>query len=184
MTILGVTASSIYKLPTAFESISTATGTGSASSVTLSSIPSTYEHLQVRFYALGSAGATLGLRINGDTTANYVRHFVDSYATGTSASGQISITNIDMTQDLAINTVVPLVGIIDIHNYANTLRNKTVRILIGQNDGGINASGTNGICMMTGMRLSTEAISSLTFFTNGANFTTTSQFALYGIRGA
>jgi len=37
-------------IPTSYESIASATGTGSSNTITLSSIPSTYKHLQLRIF--------------------------------------------------------------------------------------------------------------------------------------
>jgi len=57
--------------PSSFESIATATGSGQTS-VTFSSIPSTYKHLQIRIIARDNSGngggsGALRLRFNGDT---------------------------------------------------------------------------------------------------------------------
>ena len=52
---------------TSYESIATTTvGSGGASSITFSSIPATYAHLQIRGIFKPSAACWLGLRFNSD----------------------------------------------------------------------------------------------------------------------
>ena len=65
---------------TSFESIATVTvGAGGASSITFSSIPQGFQHLQVRLFAKGTSGSDGGtsalVQFNGDTTSgNYYTH--------------------------------------------------------------------------------------------------------------
>ena len=66
-------------VPLSFESIATATGTGSNSTLTFSSIPQTYKHLQIRVMSRGNAATdqdNLLIRFNGDTGSNYNSHYV------------------------------------------------------------------------------------------------------------
>jgi len=64
----------------AFESIATLSGSG-VSTVTFSSIPSTYKHLQVRMFgqAAGGSGGVVRMRFNGDTGTNYTAHYLTGY---------------------------------------------------------------------------------------------------------
>ena len=63
-----------------FESIQTITvGTTSQASVTFSSIPATYTHLQLR---ISNRGGGSTVQLNSDTTSNYKRHYL--YTDGTS----------------------------------------------------------------------------------------------------
>lgn len=91
---LGILASQIsghLASPTSYESIATVTvGAGGSSSISFSSIPSTYKHLQLRGIvrttdtsAAASDGNYIGIRFNGDTGANYVAH--NLYGNGGSA---------------------------------------------------------------------------------------------------
>lgn len=164
-----------------FESIATATGTGSSNSITFSSIPSTYQHLQLRISYLATA-TKLFLQPNGDTnTANFARHslFGDGStvsALGVAASTSPFITNLGADS----STTNPTVVIIDIHDYASTSKNKTIRVFTGIDNNGSGAINVNSILWM-----STTAISSLVIPNqNGTNYTTSSTFALYGIKGA
>ena len=78
--LLGIWASSYkqYNLPKSYDSIATTTvGAGGASSVTFSSIPQTYTHLQLRYFGGNNAnpGGSGFVSFNGDTTdANYYDH--------------------------------------------------------------------------------------------------------------
>ena len=71
-------------------------------------------------------------------------------------------------------------AIIDIHNYVSTTQYKTVR-----NVSGSDANNSFGeIFLSSGLWLSTAAIDSITLKSTGTgNWTTTTQIALYGIKG-
>jgi hypothetical protein len=63
VSILGIIASSKLGVPAgAYESIASATGTGSSATITFSSIPSTYQHLQI-LYLVGILNTSEGFRI-------------------------------------------------------------------------------------------------------------------------
>ena len=65
MPILGVIASQItgHLSTNSFESIQTVTvGSGGQSSISFSSIPSTYKHLQLRCFAAGAGSQRFGIR--------------------------------------------------------------------------------------------------------------------------
>ena len=173
---------------TAFESIASTTGTGSSATVTFSSIPGTYQHLQLRLMltnASNSAGAPI-IRFNSDTGSNYVWHTLNGYNSTVAAAGNTAQTSIypciDDSARAALSTTQPTVAIIDIHDYASTSKFKTVRSF-----GGIetNAAGTSEIDLNSGLWRSTSAITSITITNNGAyNWSSNAQFALYGIKGA
>jgi hypothetical protein len=186
MPILGILASSTPAAAGDFESIATVTvGAGGSSSVTFSSIPSTYTHLQLRFIARQtSASGTQAyyLEVNGDTGNSYTNHFLygngstvtaEGYATGNfNGFGPMYITG---TADSNIYSV----GIIDILDYANTNKNKTIRGLHGHD-----ANGSGNIYLTSTGWLSTSAISSLKFFRTSSTIAQYSQIALYGIKSA
>ena len=82
--------------PSSYESIATATGTGSSATITFSSIPSTYEHLQIRFTGKGTGSAEVdtSIRFNSDTGSNYAWHQVYGYGTSAAASNGTSTNKI------------------------------------------------------------------------------------------
>ena len=190
--ILGIWASqnySRYSLPTSFESIATTTvGSGGSSSITFSSIPSTYTHLQIRCIArddrTGAADSdNIGIRFNSDTGSNYSWHQL--YGTGSSvgAGGSANQTYCFaafFTTVTGSNANVFAAGIIDILDYADTNKYKTTRHL-----GGFDNNGNGASAMSSGSWRNTSAVTSITLIpTNASNFTQNSQFALYGIKGA
>lgn len=183
--ILGIIASSItggLALPNSYESISTVSvGSGGVSSVDFSSIPSTYKHIQIRgiFQTTKNADSQMYTRFNGDTANNYSYHglYGTGSAVGSGGSGLINTGawgNCGPTTASVFTTVV-----MDILDYADTNKYKTVRVLTGYDNNG------SGLIYLSsfGWR-STSAISSMSIFC--ANSGTTQQysrFALYGIKG-
>jgi hypothetical protein len=149
--------------------------------VTFSSIPGTYKHLQVR--GIANNGETSGynnqlLRFNGDTGSNYAVHYVAGNGSSASASGSSSATRINDIIRIPPTSTGHFGGfVIDILDYANTNKYKTVRSL---NGGDSNGSGWVGL--HSGLWMSTTAITSMTFISSSGNFGQYSSFDLYGIK--
>ncbi len=159
-------------------------GTGSSTTISFTSIPTTYKHLQIRTLAFDGFASTIRVQFNSDTGANYATHLLRGNGTTVDAFGSASTTFISNASvcGAATNTYGG-VGIIDIHDYASTTKNKTVRSFVGWDSNGA-ASPQGRVWLNSGVWLSTSAITSITL-TNagGSNFTTTSTFALYGMVG-
>jgi hypothetical protein len=184
--ILGIWASqnySRYSLPTSYESIATTTvGSGGSSTITFSSIPSTYTHLQLRIIAKSTAsGSYSQIRFNSDSGSNYAMH--ELYGTGSSALAYAETSQTYLNQYYTIETStasnVFSASIFDILDYANTNKYKTTRKLSGNEN---NSAG--GIDLASGLWRSTSAIDAITITPNSGNFAQYSSFALYGIKGA
>ena len=171
-----------------FESISTVTvGSGGVLSVTFSSIPQTYKHLQIRAVMRdnrsNSGGGSYGeLTFNGDTTSNYAYHQLLGYGTATASASNSNQTAIEFTRlaDAGSTSGVFGVATIDIPDYTSTSRTKTVRGL-----GGYDTNGNGSFYLWSGLWFKTpEAITSITFKDAGGTLLSQySQFALYGIKG-
>ena len=172
----------------AFESIASASGTGSSSSITFSSIPSTYQHLQLRWLWRTTATGVYqgcGVRLNGDSGTNYATHRI--FADGAAVYVQGSVSQSSAGGPLVVPAASALadsfgVGILDIHDYASTTKNKTFRFFSGWD-----LNDTNGgVIVSSSLWLNTNAVNSLTVtMANAAhNISSTSRFALYGIKGA
>lgn len=175
--------------PFAFYSLASASGNGTAS-ITFSNIPQTYKHLQIRIIAKNSAAAGgIGIfytQFNGDSTyTNYRSHIL--YGNGTSA-----LTNSNQAVDRlgceagyladTASTNLYAATIVDIHDYASTTKNKTIRSITGY-DG--NASGNEIIGLRSGAWFSNAAITSIKIETTdpaATFFNTGSRFSLYGIK--
>lgn len=182
MPILGVIDSS--KLKTAagtFDSIQTVTvGSGGASVITFSSIPATYNHLQLRYASQALFSNYNFLRFNSDNGSNYTSHFLFGDGTAPLASNSVSSTSMFAGRLFGALTDFYGVGVIDILDYANTNKFKTARILTTDENNGAGLVG-----LTDGLWNSTAAINSIEFRPQaGGNFTQYTTFALYGIKGA
>lgn len=157
-----------------------------ASTITFSSIPQTYSSLQIRYtgrliFNGGGAIYNANINFNADSGANYTWHAIRATGSGVFAYGSTSQTKI------LLDSTFPDAGVLsntfgtvitDIHDYASTNKNKTVRSI-----NGFDANGSGQIWLQSGLWLSTAAISSITIANNGGyTFNSSSTFALYGMK--
>lgn len=170
--------------------IATANGTGSASSVTFSNIPQTYQHLQLRVTARTSVANTTDTmyiyNYNGSTSStNSAVHFLygnSGSALANNATGNFSSIVGYVTGNNALANAYGVV-VTDFLDYSNTNKNKTIRSMWGWDDNGNTSQDTYiGIASALPVALGTGAITQMTIVFNG-NITTASSFALYGIKG-
>lgn len=165
-----------FGVPSSYESIATVTvGSGGAANVEFTSIPATYTHLQIRFIAQGGS-VGLNLRMNG-ATSGYSTHYLTGDGATVSSSGTANEVYI-YTGRTPTSTYFG-VGVIDILDYANTNKFKTLKSIAGNDQ-----NGSGSVWLFSGNYPSTTAVSSLTLFSTTGNLAQYSQFALYGIRGA
>ena len=189
-TILASLSEGIAPSTNSYESISTVTvGSGGSATVTFSSIPATYTHLQIRIFGQTSRGTygndQMTMRVNGDTGSNYSSHILSGDGASASASGAATQTSINLSFKLGSTTSSAFGAfIIDALDYANTSKYKTIRNLAGVDINGTISSFGGEVELSSGLWQSTSAITSLTFTPVNANFTQYSSFALYGIKGA
>lgn len=182
--ILGIIASSKLVASSSYESIASFNPTSGAS-ITFSSIPSTYQHLQIRGMARdsGMGGADLlTFRFNGDGNTNYSYHLLKGTGSSATATGASTMNSPQTGANSASNNAANIFGvfIIDIHDYASTTKNKTVRSF-----GGSDSNSSDGlIALSSGLWRSTATVSSITIYAPNAGFVTGSTFSLYGIKGA
>lgn len=176
--VIGVLAPNVV-VSGSYESIATFNGTGSSNTITFSSIPSTYKHLQFRIFSLSTGAADwVNIRMNNDsTTANYYGHKL--YGNGTSAvatsmTGQPYL----YLQYIGGSTTQPSGTVLDILDYANTNKNKTTRLLFGWD-----TNGGGEVDLVSGLYSQTAAINRVDFILSSSNFATATQIALYGIKG-
>jgi hypothetical protein len=162
-----------------YESIASSTaGSGGSATITFSSIAGTYKHLQVRYIAAGTGSAYLAMNFNSDTGANYTRHRLQGNGSTASADGTTGITEVRLygSPGLPVSSIFAP-GVIDILDYSNTNKYKTVRALAG-----VDNNGSGNIELTSSVWLNTSAITSLTFSVSGGNLTQYSSFALYGVK--
>jgi len=132
-----------------------------------------------------SYGDSSYLQFNGDTGSNYSEHYLGgngSSVTSFQASGpSATFMNISDGNGPWANMTANAYGtnIIDILDYTNTNKAKTVRIL-----NGFDANGVGRTNLQSGLWLnSSSAITSINFtFASGSAAQQYSSFALYGVR--
>ena len=157
-----------------YTALATRTLTGTAASVTFSSIPATYRDLiLVTDATITQASSTdgYGLRFNGDTGSNYsyVR-MVGNGSTATSASGTTTYALAGVIGD--VNKGLTMFQIMD---YSATDKHKTV---ITRSNG----SFGNWTQASASRWANTAAITSVLLRSDGSyNFTVGSTFSLYGV---
>ena len=164
---------------TNFESIATVTvGAGGAANIEFTSIPGTYQHLQVRFMIVASSTSAIAYRVqfNGDTASNYYTHRLRGNGASVSAEGA-GRSDLPVGESTG-STSNARVCVLDILDYANTSKNTVIRTLYGVDN---NGSGIVGI--YSGLWSDTSAITSMKFTnSNASNFAEHTTAALYGIK--
>jgi hypothetical protein len=183
--ILGILAQSAGAVATnSYESIATVSLGSNQSTITFSSIPSTYKHLQIRAMSKTNTTATSNtgwlLRINSDTGNNYAWHQL--YGNGSVAGAQSSSsTNGIYVAYIAANvSSTNMFGgtVLDVLDYASTTKNKTLRALSGTD-----RNGSGFINLDSGAWFNTSAINRIDLTDwEGGDFMQYSHFALYGIK--
>lgn len=157
-----------------YEPIATQTLGSSASTVTFSSISSSYTDLVLICNATGSsANQELKLQFNGDTGTNYSHTVL--YGDGSSAASARA-TNQTGSVIGNISSTNPTYFAANIMNYKNTTTYKTI---ISRN--GPSFAVTSYVSLW---RASPQAISSMVLLLSGGTFNSGSTFTLYGIVAA
>lgn len=189
MPVLGVIASSIRSAADTgamFPLQVITVGAAGASSISFTNIPSTYSHLQIRGIGRGTVAQgemQIFVRFNSDTATNYAAHLLRGDGSAVATASSTSNSRIDgVTRMSAANAASGIFGVsvIDVLDYANTNKYKTLRAL-----GGVDANGSGQVYYRSGLWMSTSAITGVTIgIDDGGNFAQYSQFALYAVKGA
>ena len=164
-----------------YEPIATTTASGSVSSITFSSIPTTYTDLViVSDCAVGSGTLYFAYQVgNGsvDTGSNYSYTYLLGSGTAASSGRVSGDTRIEPFTNTGANNRLNVIT--SIQNYANTTTYKTT--LTRHNS----PSDTRGVGASVGLWRSTSAINTIKIISiDNNNFTNTSTFTLYGIKSA
>lgn len=121
------------------------------------------------------------MRFNSDTGSNYTYHKLQGNGSAADAGGSANTNQVYFADNIINNNTTASsysAFVIDILDYKNTNKYKTVRGLAGWT---VDGSGYGGIS--SGVWQNTNAITSINLVPSG-NFIQYTQFALYGIRGA
>jgi hypothetical protein len=191
MPILGVVASGISGNldSSAYFPIATSMLATASASVSFTSIPATYTHLQIRGWvktsATGNDRSAVHVRFNSDSGSNY--NYGTLYGTGAAiASDQAISQSITRFASVAAptshSTYNSMFGmfVADILDYANTNKYKTI-IGVGGYDS--NSNTYSNVALQSGGWLSTAAITSMAITPDSGSWTAGSQFTLYGVKG-
>lgn len=165
----------------AFELIQTQLISSNTSTVTFSNIPQTFRHLELRFVFIGQFnGGTITLRLNGDSSSNYSQHGLLKSVTTVTSFGGSSTAMLTGGYNVGSNQTIPMPAIASILDYASTTKFKTMRSTFGI----VNSANSNSeVGILSGAWRNTEAITSITADSGGANWANGSRLSLYGIRG-
>jgi len=168
-----------------FESIATVTLASATTDITLSSIPSTYKHLQLRIITrstFSGSAVNVSYRLNTDTNySNYWWHVLAGNGS-TAYAGQYNYGTAALLQQAmpAATAIAGVYGamIVDILDYTNTSKNTTVRTF-----GGFDNNGSGTVGLYSSSWNNTSAVNSFTFRSWDPQWAAGTSVALYGIRG-
>jgi hypothetical protein len=190
MPIIGTIASSRLtqiNYTSGYYTISSGNPSGSSNTFTISSIPNTYTHLQLRISARSDyapwGGGSWFMYVNNDTTSNIYNRSGFGMNDGSSLGGGSSLTN---RADLSYipmggtNSTVYGSYVVDFYNYTSTTKGKSISVF--------GAGYKENLNVTTFYYNSTNPISSLVFTTidigdgnqSRGNFMANSVFSLYG----
>jgi hypothetical protein len=177
---------------TDYESIATTTvGAGGSATVSFTSIPSSYSHLQLRYIAQTDRATfsvdAVKFQLNSDTGNNYVWHFLTTAGAspGTTAVSGATTGTSSWANSAAGTTTGGQFGtaILDVLDYTNTNKYKTGRYLSGLDTNGFTSGFAGTVGINSGLWMNTAAITRIDITpVTGTLFTQYSSFALYGIK--
>jgi len=165
-----------------FESIASTTVGTATPTITFSSIPQTFSHLQLRMI-VRSAGASsdyIKVRPNNDSNSVYSYHYLIGNGSSTFAGSELSNTGMRVDKPTLSGDTASIFGtnVSDLLEYANTNIYKTLRTIYG-----VDVNGAGEVGLTSSNWRSTTAITSLVITLNtGSNFAVNSSFALYGVK--
>ena len=184
--ILGIFASQGRVSSTSYESIQTVNVTSNTATISFTSIPSTFKHLQIRAIAkatrTSSGQTTFRYQFNSDTATNYSYHRLFGDGASVVSDGGPNQNYGYLYFGANTNDTANSFGasVWDILDYTNTNKAKTIRYIGGVS----NNNTTGGVSMGSSAWFGTSAVNRIDISTDGGwNFLQYSSFALYGIKG-
>jgi len=170
-----------------FESIASVTvGVSGQASIEFASIPSTYNHLQLRMLIRTNRSDFyldyLKVTYNSDSGANYTTHHLagDGASMGPYGASSQNFTQVLRLAGAASPSLSNSFGVavVDILDYANTNKYKTMK-----NIGGTSFNGSGELGLYSGLWMSTAAINRVTLTVGGGtSINQYSTVALYGVK--
>lgn len=160
---------------------STLVGAGGVNTVIFNDIPQTYKHLQLRVMAITPSTGyhNFEIHINGDFNYNYATHQMQGNGATAFASGQSTTNRYTFVGLMNPTNGYPFAAIVDLLDYTNTNKYKTMRSLAGANNNAADIGARVGFG--SGLWMNTSAITSITC--GGGDFGQYTRISLYGIKG-
>ncbi len=115
------------------------------------------------------------MQFNGSGGTNYARHYLTGDGSSATTGSLASTSASTFTQYSGSTANIFHASVIDILDYANTNKNKTVRSISG-----VDYNGSGFVILGSAVWMVTDAISSIAFTTAGGNWAAGSRFDLYG----
>lgn len=190
MPILGTIASSRLVITDnpAFFQIGTNTPTGS--SVTFSSIPNTYDHLQIHVFSKDTRTpvySSWNVQFNGDTANNYnyASPQIDVRTSGPFAGNAVVANSIPGgAQPGNSASEYRAAGVLRVFDYKNTSKFKTVLAYGGYTGFGDGSTEQGMVYPVEGVWVVTNAINSVTVNAGFGTFQAGTRVSIYGIKGS
>lgn len=168
----------------AYDALATVTvPSGGAASIEFAGIPAGYKHLQLRILARSGATASGGnymnMRFNSDSGTNYTYHALLGDGSSATAAALASQNAIYLQRMSNNNDAASIYGalVVDLLDYSNTNKNKTVRNL-----GAYDANGSGRIYLVSSAWMNTGAVSSISITPESSTFNQYSTFSLFGVK--
>jgi hypothetical protein len=166
-------------MATTYEPIATTTLSTGASTITFSSIPSTYTDIRLVFALNTSSNNRAAyLRLNADTGTNYSQTFLSGDGTDALSSRYSNATVFYFT-DGGQSSTVPTFCTLDIFSYAGSTNKTALQTVSGDKN------GSGWVHRVVGLYRSTSAITEILITTlNADTFNAGTVATLYGIKNA
>jgi hypothetical protein len=174
----GATAPEWVAAPSSGSMTLISTTTLSGTSITLSSIPSTYNDLRIviRDFLPSGNYNYMFLRFNGDTANRYTTNNASTYGIDTVRAFGASSLYAGSSNS---NSVANGLTVLSVFDYANTVTYKLINITSIGADGGVSSSGAYSGFL--GAYNQVGAITSITLFVDNGTFTS-GTVLLYGVK--
>jgi hypothetical protein len=162
-------------MPATYESIATQTLSSTATTVTFSSITSSYTDLIMVISAFtGNDVPEYTMRFNGDSGTNYSVTTLEGAGSVAISQRQSSQPQMYIVGFQAGTYTEPYTTLIHFMNYSNTTTNKTI----------LSRSSSNAASAYCGLWRSTTAINTIAITNPSSTFSANTTFTLYGIKAA
>jgi hypothetical protein len=163
---------------TSYESIATVSVTTTQAYVEFTGIAGTYSHLQLRVLQRSTTPNNTNMTFNSDTGSNYNWHELysdSSTAASANSGGSVAFMKASYLETISAGYVGA--AVIDILDYSNTNKNKTMRALVGSN-----AGSTGYVLLRSGLWRNTAAITTIRLTPASGSWDNNASIALYGIK--